>query len=43
MAPDHFPSILRQKHAAGQYNQQSLTDSEYSLLSKQWGLYNEVD
>ena len=33
----------RQKHAAGQYNQQSLTDSEYFLLSKQWGLYNEVD
>ena len=33
----------RQKHAAGQYDQKSLTDIEYSLLSKQWGLYNEVD
>ena len=33
----------RQKQAAGHYNQQSLPDSEYSLLSKQWGLYNEVD
>ena len=33
----------RQKHAAGQYNQQRLTANEYSLLSKQWGLYNEID
>src|SRR5215203_480357 len=33
----------RQKHAAGQYDQQSLTVREYSLISKQWGLYNEVD
>ena len=33
----------RQKKAAGHYDQQSLTDGEYSLLSKQWGLCNEVD
>ena len=33
----------RQKQAAGHYNHQSLTESEYFLLSKQWGLYNEVD
>lgn len=33
----------RQKQAAGHYSQQSLTASEYFLLSKQWGLYNEED
>jgi tRNA (guanosine-2'-O-)-methyltransferase len=31
----------RQKLMAGHYNQQKLTDQEYSMLSKQWGHNNE--
>lgn len=31
----------RQKHQAGHYNQQKLTEKEFTFLSKQWGHYNE--
>ena len=34
---------FRQKHLRGQYKQPSLTAEEYSLLSNQWGLYDEAD
>ncbi len=33
---------FRQKQLQGQYNKQSLTPQEHSLLSKQWGLHNET-
>lgn len=32
---------FRQKHNAGHYNRQKLTDSEYSSLFNQWGRVNE--
>ena len=32
---------FRQKTCAGHYNKQKLDDSEYSILSKQWGMFNE--
>ena len=34
---------FRQKQLAGHYNQQSLSGNQYSLLSKQWGLYHETE
>lgn len=34
---------FRQKQLAGHYNQQSLSGDQYSLLSKQWGLYHETE
>jgi tRNA (guanosine-2'-O-)-methyltransferase len=33
---------FRQKQKAGHYQKQSLSDKEYALLSKDWGLNNEV-
>ena len=32
---------FRQKQAKGHYEQQNLSAEQYSLLSNQWGLYNE--
>jgi tRNA (guanosine-2'-O-)-methyltransferase len=32
---------FRQKQQAGHYQQQMLTQDEYSVLSKQWGMYEE--
>jgi tRNA (guanosine-2'-O-)-methyltransferase len=34
---------FRQKQKAGHYQKQKLTDKEYTSLSKEWGLYTEVD
>jgi tRNA (guanosine-2'-O-)-methyltransferase len=34
---------FRQKHLKGHYQHQALTAEEHSLLSKQWGLYEEVE
>ncbi len=34
---------FRQKTIAGHYKQQGLSKNEYSLLSKQWGLYEQTD
>jgi tRNA (guanosine-2'-O-)-methyltransferase len=34
---------FRQKEKAGHYQKQSLTAEEYTSLSKEWGLYTEVD
>lgn len=34
---------FRQKQAAGHYKQPCLNNSEYSLLSKQWGVYHEQE
>ncbi len=33
---------FRQKQLSGHYQQQSLSNEEYSTLSKQWGLYHET-
>lgn len=32
---------FRQKQNAGHYDQQMLTETEYTVLSKEWGLYEE--